>query len=64
MMDEYYIGEIDGSTVPARRAYTPPKQPHYNQDKTSEFMVRLLQFLIPLAILGSAIGIRLYTKST
>ncbi|KAI4369755.1 hypothetical protein MLD38_018166 [Melastoma candidum] len=64
MMDEYCIGEIDSSTIPARRAYTPPKQPHYNQDKTSEFIVRLLQFLVPLAILGSAVGIRIYIKST
>ncbi|KAI4311386.1 hypothetical protein MLD38_036289 [Melastoma candidum] len=64
MMDEYCIGEIDASTIPARRAYTPPKQPRYYQDKTSEFIVRLLQFLVPLAILGSAVGIRIYIKST
>nr|AAT84459.1 cytochrome b5 isoform Cb5-B [Vernicia fordii] len=64
MMDQYYVGEIDPSTVPKKATYKPPKQPHYNQDKTSEFIIKLLQFLVPFAILGLAFGIRLYTKST
>ncbi|GLT68609.1 hypothetical protein SLA2020_408210 [Shorea laevis] len=64
MMDKYYLGEIDVSTIPKKKAYTPPKQPHYNQDKTSEFIIKLLQFLVPLAILGLAVGIRIYTKSS
>ncbi|XXG78774.1 hypothetical protein AAC387_Pa08g2644 [Persea americana] len=63
MMDEYYVGEIDVSTIPTKTKYSPPKQPHYNQDKTSEFIIKLLQFLVPLAILGLAVGIRFYTKS-
>ncbi|KAA0049155.1 cytochrome b5-like [Benincasa hispida] len=62
MMDQYYVGEIDASTIPKKVAYTPPKQPHYNQDKTSEFIIKLLQFLVPLAILGLAVAIRFYTK--
>ncbi|KAJ9182395.1 hypothetical protein P3X46_006396 [Hevea brasiliensis] len=64
MMDQYYVGEIDSSTIPKKAAYKPPNQPHYNQDKTSEFIIKLLQFLVPLAILGLAFGIRIYTKST
>ncbi|KAF8394114.1 hypothetical protein HHK36_020319 [Tetracentron sinense] len=63
MMEEYYVGSIDSSTIPTKREYTPPKQPHYNQDKTSDFIIKLLQFLVPLAILGLAVGIRFYTKS-
>ncbi|KAH7863984.1 hypothetical protein Vadar_024311 [Vaccinium darrowii] len=63
MMDEFYVGDIDSSTIPARMKYTPPKQPHYNPDKTSEFVIKLLQFLLPLVILGVAFGIRYYTKS-
>ena len=63
MMDEYYVGEIDASTVPTKVKYTPPKQPRYNQDKTSDFIIKLLQFLVPLAILGVAVAIRAYTKS-
>ncbi|KAK6914273.1 Cytochrome b5-like heme/steroid binding domain [Dillenia turbinata] len=63
MMDEFYVGDIDTATIPKKKQYTPPKQPHYNQDKTAEFIIKLLQFLVPLAILGVAVGIRLYTKS-
>ncbi|CDP03875.1 unnamed protein product [Coffea canephora] len=64
MMDEMCVGEIDTSTIPSRTKYTPPIQPHYNQDKTSEFVIKLLQFLVPLIILGVAVGIRFYTKSS
>ncbi|KAI3408950.1 Cytochrome b5 heme-binding domain-containing protein [Psidium guajava] len=64
MMDDFYIGEIDTSTIPAKSKYTPPKQPQYNHDKTPEFIIKLLQFLVPLLILGLAFGVRFYTKST
>ncbi|XP_041008809.1 cytochrome b5 [Juglans microcarpa x Juglans regia] len=63
MMEEFYVGDIDSSTIPAEVKYTPPKQPHYNQDKTAEFTIKLLQFLVPLLILGLAVGIRFYAKS-
>lgn len=64
MLDEYYVGDIDSATIPTKTKYTPPKQPQYNQDKTSEFVVKLLQFLVPLIILGVAFGIRFYTKQS
>ncbi|XP_050372760.1 cytochrome b5 [Argentina anserina] len=64
MLKDFYVGEIDVSTITKKTEYTPPKQPHYNQDKTSEFIIKLLQFLVPIAILGLAFGIRLYTKSS
>ncbi|CAJ1949315.1 unnamed protein product [Sphenostylis stenocarpa] len=64
MMDEFYVGDIDTSTFPNKFKYTPPKQPHYNQDKTPEFIIKILQFLAPLFILGLAVGIHFYTKST
>lgn len=63
MMDEYLVGEIDAATIPTKVKYTPPKQPHYNQDKTPEFVIKILQFLVPLAILGLAVAVRIYTKS-
>ncbi|PKA57805.1 Cytochrome b5 [Apostasia shenzhenica] len=63
MMNEYFVGEIDASTIPTKVKYTPPKQPYYNQDKTSDFIVRILQFFVPLAILGLAVAVRIYTKS-
>lgn len=64
MMDEFYVGDIDTSSIPSKSKYTPPKQPHYNQDKTPEFIIKLLQFLVPLLILGLAVGIRFFTKSS
>ncbi|KAL5542572.1 hypothetical protein UlMin_010282 [Ulmus minor] len=63
MLKDFYVGDIDASTIPKKTSYTPPKQPNYNQDKTSEFIIKLLQFLVPLAILGLAVGIRFYTKA-
>ncbi|KAL0924497.1 hypothetical protein M5K25_005330 [Dendrobium thyrsiflorum] len=63
MMDEYYVGEIDVSTIPTKVKYSPPKQPYYNQDKTSDFIIKILQFLVPLAILGLAVIVRIYTKA-
>ncbi|KAH9619634.1 hypothetical protein KSS87_011171 [Heliosperma pusillum] len=64
MMDEMYVGEIDSTTIPTKVKYTPPKQPQYNPDKTSEFVIKILQFLVPLLILGVAVAIRFYTKSS
>ncbi|XP_054799849.1 cytochrome b5-like [Prosopis cineraria] len=63
MLDEFYVGDMDSSSIPTKFKYKPPKQPHYNQDKTAEFIIRTLQFLVPLIILGVAVGIRFYTKS-
>ncbi|CAA7404836.1 unnamed protein product [Spirodela intermedia] len=63
MMDEYLVGHIDTATIPTKVKYTPPKQPHYNHDKTTDFVIRILQFLLPVVILGLAVGVRYYTKS-
>lgn len=62
MMDKYYIGEIDRATVPLKRTYIPPQQAPYNPDKTPEFVIKILQFLVPLLILGLAFAVRHYTK--
>ena len=62
MMQKYYIGEIDESTVPKKRAYIPPQQPQYNPDKSQDFVIKILQFLVPLLILGLAFAVRHYTK--
>ncbi|KAK7834595.1 cytochrome b5 [Quercus suber] len=62
MMGKYYIGEIDASTVPQKRTYIPPQQAAYNHDKTPEFLIKILQFLVPLLILGLAFAVRHFTK--
>ncbi|CAK9162361.1 unnamed protein product [Ilex paraguariensis] len=63
-MDDFYVGDINSETIPSSIKYTPPNQPHYNQDKTSDFIIKLLQFFVPLLILSVAVGIRFYTKSS
>ncbi|KAL4574733.1 hypothetical protein LXL04_021569 [Taraxacum kok-saghyz] len=62
MMHKYYIGEIDRETVPKKRAYVKPADSNYNHDKTSEFVIKILQFIVPLVILGLAFVVRSYTK--
>ncbi|KAL6906508.1 hypothetical protein ACP4OV_004109 [Aristida adscensionis] len=63
MMEKYYIGEIDASTIPAKRAYVPPQQVPHSPDKDNDFVIKILQFLVPILILGLAFAIRHYTKS-
>lgn len=63
MMEEYFVGEIDPSTIPSKPTYTPAKQAAYNPDKSSEFLIKILQFLVPLAILSLAVAVRFLTKN-
>lgn len=65
MLDEYYVGDIDSATVPAKTKFVPPpsNQTQSNQNKSSDFLIKILQFLVPLLILGLALGIRSYTKT-
>ncbi|KAK4339434.1 hypothetical protein RND71_040896 [Anisodus tanguticus] len=65
MMKKYYIGEIDSSTLPAERKYTPPTPtvPSAGNQQGSGNLWKILQFLLPLLILGAALALRsLYQK--
>nr|XP_043614206.1 cytochrome b5-like [Erigeron canadensis]XP_043614207.1 cytochrome b5-like [Erigeron canadensis] len=62
MMEKYYIGKVDSATVPKKRTYVAPTDRAYNPDKTQDFVVKILQFLVPLLILGLAFVVRSYTK--
>ncbi|XP_021909425.1 cytochrome b5 [Carica papaya] len=62
MMEKYYIGEIDSSTIPVRKMKLPQQLPPYSQDKTRDFVIKILQFLVPLLILGLAVAVRHFTK--
>ncbi|XP_042506217.1 cytochrome b5-like [Macadamia integrifolia] len=62
LMGKYYIGDINVSSIPQKRGYVPPHQAPYNPDKTSEFVIKILQFLVPLLILGLAFAVRHFTK--
>lgn len=63
MMDEYYVGDIDPSLFPDKPTFTPAKQATYNPDKSSEFLIKILQFVVPLAILALAVAVRFLTKN-
>ncbi|CAA7405049.1 unnamed protein product [Spirodela intermedia] len=63
MLDEYFVGNINTSTVSLKPNYAALKQPQDNQEKGSDLLIKLLQFLVPLAILGLAFAVRFYTKS-
>ncbi|KAJ3680124.1 hypothetical protein LUZ60_016402 [Juncus effusus] len=63
MMEKYFIGEIDASTVPAKRAYIPPLEGDQRPENNSGFLVKILQFLVPILIIGLAFVVRYYTKS-
>lgn len=63
MMEKYHIGEIDDSTIPAKRTFVPHQQVPHGPDKDNDFLIKILQFLVPIMILGLAFAIRQYTKS-
>ena len=63
MMEKYVIGEVDVTTVPTRRLYVAPGLGGTNpKDEKPGFLIKILQLLVPLLILGLALAIRTYTK--
>nr|GMD31521.1 cytochrome B5 [Ipomoea batatas] len=60
-MKKYYIGDIDTNTLPDKPAYTPPSTSSAPKQKSGGLMT-LLQFLVPLLILGLAVGFRYFNK--
>ncbi|GAB2265019.1 Cytochrome b5 isoform E [Dionaea muscipula] len=64
IMEKYYIGEFDASTIPQTSPENVPseQQAQYKPDKRPEFVIKILQFMLPLVILGLAFLVRQYTK--
>ncbi|GFZ10672.1 cytochrome B5 isoform D [Actinidia rufa] len=61
MLDEFYVGEVDPSSIiPKLSTYAPSEQHHDNDDGSSGFMTKkLLRFLVPFAVSVVAAGIYL-----
>eukprot|EP00850_Spirogloea_muscicola_P019298 SM000188S03793 [mRNA] locus=s188:17651:18649:+ [translate_table: standard] len=62
-LNQYYIGELDPSSLPERAITkssmaTVPSQATGN----TSFITKILQFLVPIAILALAIAVRVLTK--
>ncbi|XP_074279640.1 cytochrome B5-like [Silene latifolia] len=65
MLKDYYVGEIDVSTIPVKQK---PGKVQTSQaatlqaNQSSGFLVKLLQFLLPLIILGLAFAFKKFKK--
>ncbi|CAL5337226.1 unnamed protein product [Camellia sinensis] len=60
MLDEFYVGEIDPSTLPKTTYSNAPSK--NIEDKSSDSITKFLPFFfVPIAIFVVAVGIHLYT---
>lgn len=60
-MKKFYIGDIDINTLPEKPKYTPSQTSSAPKQKSGSMMT-LLQFSLPLLILGLAVGFRYFNK--
>ncbi|MED6172956.1 hypothetical protein PIB30_054756 [Stylosanthes scabra] len=71
MLNDYYIGDIDLSTMKSvgvksstsSKQAQPPPSSTWSSSSSSNLTTKIFQFLIPLIILGLAFGVRFYKKS-
>ncbi|TYH95813.1 hypothetical protein ES332_A12G133200v1 [Gossypium tomentosum] len=61
-MQKYYIGEVDATTIPARRTYKAQTSTAATQQDEPGFRFKIIQFLVPLLILGFAFGLQFLGK--
>ncbi|GFY90189.1 cytochrome B5 isoform E [Actinidia rufa] len=61
MMSKYFVGEVDSSTLPAKVQYKPPKATSAAGQGTGN-LIKILQFVIPLLILGLAFALKQFGK--
>ena len=64
MMEKYFIGKVDTSTLPPKVSHSLPQptQTHGAGNQSSGFVVKILQFLLPFLILGLAFALQYYGK--
>lgn len=63
MMEKYYVGKVDVSTLPEKRSYKPPPQPPSQSNQSSGGSVKILPFLLPLLVLAIALALHFYGKN-
>jgi len=66
-MQTYFVGNVDTTSLPAAQVpnetLRPPAQaPAYNNQSSG--FVKILQYLVPLLILGFAFALQYYGKKT
>ncbi|XP_052171481.1 cytochrome b5-like [Diospyros lotus] len=62
MMSKYYAGEIDSSTLPAKEQYKPPPKQPVAASESQGILLKIMQFLVPLLILGLAFALQKFGK--
>ncbi|KAL9229021.1 hypothetical protein vseg_004539 [Gypsophila vaccaria] len=64
MLKDYYVGDIDTSTMPVKRKPSKPttSQATTQANQSSGFLVKLFQFLLPLVILGLAFAFKKFKQ--
>jgi hypothetical protein len=64
LMKDFEIGEVDIASTAKEITYKPATSLEYNHDKSSAFIIKILQFLGPIIILALALTLRyLYKKN-
>ncbi|KAE9595825.1 putative cytochrome b5-like heme/steroid binding domain-containing protein [Lupinus albus] len=67
-MKKYYVGDVDINTLPANveKSKTPliREVGASSNNESSGFVVKILQFVLPLLILGFAFALQYYGKSS
>ncbi|KAK7275410.1 hypothetical protein RIF29_16526 [Crotalaria pallida] len=67
-MQKYYVGDIDTNTLPAAKVdnIPPPRQAvaSSSSNESSGFVLKFLQYVLPLLILGFAYALQYYGKSS
>ncbi|KAJ6964170.1 hypothetical protein NC652_002443 [Populus alba x Populus x berolinensis] len=60
---KYVVGEVDVTTIPTKHLYIAPGLGGTNpKHKKHGFLIKILQLLVPLLIIGLALAVRAYTK--
>ena len=62
IMAKYYIGEIDSSTIPPPRRSKSQHLTATHKPDEPGFLIKILQLLVPLLILGFAFGLQFLGK--
>lgn len=75
MMEKYLVGELDTTTLPSKVKKTPLPTPTQAQaqaqaqapgqtNQSAGIILKILQYLVPLLILGSAFALQYFGKKS
>jgi len=65
MMEKYYVGEVDANTLPAaakNNPTSPIQATTISSNQSSRVLLKFLQYLVPLLILGFAFALQSLEK--